>query len=365
MTVYDRHHPFFSKIKDRFRLNKEGSTRETWHFVLDLASSGIDYKPGDSIAILPQNDREEVEKILLHLGASGDESVQGVDTDPISIREHLRQRVNLAVPTKKLLLALNDFRFLGSDEVIKQVIATHNVEEVLSGHQMTYEHFLPLLSPLLPRFYSIASSKAYAGDEVHLTVARVQYEVSGKERRGVCSHFLCDQIDVEKQKVGIYLQPTRDFRLPANDETPIIMIGPGTGVAPFRAFMQEKLQHAKTKDNCWLYFGERHSATDFFYETFWQELVDAQMLRLDVAFSRDQKEKIYVQHRMWEKRKDFWKWLENGAVIYVCGNASHMAKDVDAMLHTIAESEGNMTHEKAREFVKKLRHEKRYIRDVY
>jgi sulfite reductase (NADPH) flavoprotein alpha-component len=200
---------------------------------------------------------------------------------------------------------------------------------------------------------------------VHLTVARVQYQVSGKERRGVCSHFLCDQMDVENQKVGVYLQSTRDFRLPPSAEIPIIMIGPGTGVAPFRAFMQERMKKCVSYDKNWLFFGERHSKTDFFYEDFWKELVTARVLRLDLAFSRDQEEKIYVQNRMWEKKEDFWKWLENGAVIYVCGNASHMAKDVDAMLHAIVESEGKMPSDKAREFVKKLRHDKRYIRDVY
>jgi sulfite reductase (NADPH) flavoprotein alpha-component len=213
--------------------------------------------------------------------------------------------------------------------------------------------------------YSIASSKKYVGDELHLTVARVRYTIDGREKRGICSHFLCDLAAENVPTVPVYLQQTRDFRLPIDDKVPIIMIGPGTGVAPFRAFMQERISKNAHSGKNWLFFGERNRATDFFYEEYWTELVSSGILRLDTAFSRDQQEKVYVQNRMWDAKEEFWKWLQDGAIIYVCGDASHMAKDVDLCLHKIVESEGKLDATGARDYVKVLRHEKRYIRDVY
>jgi len=354
---YTRQNPFYASIKSRACLNRvvdSEETRQTWHVELNLHDSGIQYVPGDSIAVLPENDLEQCENIISHLNAVGDELIDGVE-----LRDFLHKKVNIATPTRRLLEALQSPH--AEDE--KQFAKLHTVEETLKMHgPLPLDVFVKQLSPLLPRFYSIASSKQIVGEEVHLLVAYVNYTIEGKSRKGICSHYLCDQVEMGARTVPIYPHPTRDFRLPS-PEVPIIMIGPGTGVAPYRAFMQERLTQGAKKN--WLFFGERHRKQDFFYEEFWSECVRTGMLRLDCAFSRDQAEKVYVQHVMWEKRADLFKALEEGAALYVCGDAHHMAKDVDAMLHKIVESEGGKTVEAAREYVKGLRSAKRYLRDVY
>lgn len=364
LTPYTRHKPFLSRLTRRYCLNKTPSQRETWHIVLDLQGSGICYVPGDSIAILPKNDDQQIDHILAHIGATGNERV---GDDQVVLRDCLLHKVNIATAQKKLLIGLGS-HLLGkfNDAEIQEYLAENSVEEIVKNHSpVSYQELLPLLTPLLPRFYSIASSQAVVGDTVDLAVARVRYTIEEKERRGVCSHFLCDEVKEDETIIPVYLQPTRDFRLPVNDATPIIMIGPGTGVAPFRAFLQERVYRNPTAKNLnWLFFGERNRNNDFFYEDFWQEQLDAERLRLDLAFSRDQSEKIYVQHKMWHSRKEVWDWLENGAVMYVCGDATRMAKDVDAMLQQIIADQGK-SHEEVREYIKQLRQQKRYLRDVY
>lgn len=358
--MYDRHNPFLAKIKSRHVLNKEGASRETWHFVLDIHGSHIEYEPGDSIAIFPQNDHTKVMKILSYLDCSGQEMVGHTD-----LYNLLLKKVNLSQPTKKLIQALNHQVSFESDEAIKHYIENHDVEETLRGKALPYDVFVEKLSPLLPRFYSIASSRKASPHEIHLTVARVVYHSGGVERRGICSHFLCDQIGLNEPVVPIYLQKTRDFRLPDDDQAPIIMIGPGTGVAPFRAFMQERFSRGAGSLKSWLFFGERHEKTDFFYEEFWRSMEAIHLLKVDTAFSRDQEEKVYVQHKMWQKRKEFWQWLEEGAILYVCGDAGHMAKDVEQMLGAIIQVEGGLSPEATRDYIKSLRSLKRYLRDVY
>ena len=219
-----------------------------------------------------------------------------------------------------------------------------------------------MFAPLLPRFYSISSSQAVVGDEVHVTVARVRYELEGRKRLGICSHFLCDMMS-EDDTIPIYLQPTEHFLLPKDSATPIIMVGPGTGVAPFLAFMQQRVSQGSHGNN-WLFFGERHKEYDFFYESYWQELAQKGVLRLDCAFSRDTNEKVYVQHKLWAQRESIWKWLQEGAVFYVCGDISCMAKDVDKCLREIVQ-EQLKTDEATKAYIKMLRLEKRYLRDVY
>jgi sulfite reductase (NADPH) flavoprotein alpha-component len=358
--MYDRHHPFAASIVSRHCISGTEATRETWHFVLDISGSGIQYQPGDSIGIFPHNDTEKVEAILRHLGCSGDEVVGHTH-----LRDYLLKKVNFTTPTKKLLTALSHPILEAGDEALKHYVETHDVEETLRGTRLPYEVFIAQMSPLLPRFYSIASSQPVVGDEIHLTVARLFYHVNGKERRGICSHFLCDQARLHEKEISIFLQPTKDFRLPADNTAPIIMIGPGTGVAPFRAFMQERVHRGANPKTSWLFFGERHQKSDFFYEEYWKQLSDNQLLKIDTAFSRDQAHKVYVQDRMWEKKEELWQWLQSGATLYVCGDASHMAKDVEAMLLKIAEAEGKMSFDQARQYIKELRLSKRYLRDVY
>jgi sulfite reductase (NADPH) flavoprotein alpha-component len=215
----------------------------------------------------------------------------------------------------------------------------------------------------MPRFYSIASSPKVFPNEVHLTVAFLQYEANGQIHTGVGSHFLCCQAEVELTPVPIYVQPSHHFTLP-DPNTAMILIGPGTGIAPFRAFLQERLATQAPGLN-WLFFGERNRATDFYYSDFWLQLEKQGRIRLDLAFSRDQPQKIYVQHKILEHKKSFWDWIQQGSWIYVCGDAENMAKDVDAALQQIAREEGQLSEEDARLYIKSLRTEKRYLLDVY
>jgi sulfite reductase (NADPH) flavoprotein alpha-component len=373
--MYDRLNPYQSKIVERYRLNKEGSTKETWHVALDLKGSGISYRPGDSIAIYSQNHPHLVTGILASLAYTGSEEVLDSRTNKTdSIKEWLSSRANLSKPTKKLLVELaarTKDETLSSllqpelEAALDTFLESWNVPELLSSYQVAFsaQELTQLIAPMLPRFYSIASSQRHVPEIIHLTVSHVRYTVQGKPRLGVCSHFLCDM--EHDGPVPIYVQPTRDFLLPEDNQQPIIMIGPGTGVAPFRAFMQERIHRGEYTRKNWLFFGERHSAFDFFYEEYWQELVANDQMQLDAAFSRDGHEKVYVQHKMWENREKLWAWIQEGAKIYVCGDASSMAKDVDACLQKIISTVGALSEEQTRAYMTALRKEKRYLRDVY
>ena len=357
---YDRQNPFHSKVVSRYRLNATDSSKETWHIVLDLKGSNISYRPGDSIAIYPENDDHSVQKILEAQNISPDASVEDPRTGQnMTFLQWLTKKANLSKPTTKLLEAV------GLNE---EMAALYTVPELLQEHPGKFSsasELMPHLAPLLPRFYSISSSQMSVGDEVHCTIANVRYEVNNKPRVGVCSHYLCSMLEERLSKVAVYIQPTKDFILPEDNMVPIIMIGPGTGVAPFRAFMQERLHRGAHTDKNWLFFGERHEKQDFFYQEYWNTLVKQGHLRLDAAFSRDQEHKVYVQHKMWENRKELWQYLQDGAKLYVCGDANRMAKDVDAMLQQIASSEGGLSVDEAKAYFTALRKEKRYLRDVY
>lgn len=372
--TYDRANPYKSRILSRYRLSGPGSTKETWHVVLDLEGSNISWRPGDSIAIYPENDLSVVEGILKSQSWSPDAVVVDEKTkESLSIVSYLCTRANLAKPTKRLIQALAERcpavfgPMIEHDDACLACIEAHSVDELLGmapGSFASPQELILCIAPLLPRFYSIASSRAHVGNQVHCTVSYVAYSVQNKSRVGVCSHFLCRLADIGSTPVGVYIQPTKDFILPESTTTPLIMIGPGTGVAPFVAFMQERMQRSEECRN-WLFFGERQRAHDFYYEEFWGELVQTGKLRLDTAFSRDASEKEYVQHKMWACRQELWQWLENGARIYVCGDASRMAKDVDHMLQQIVSSQTGMSEESAKAFCNTLRKEKRYLRDVY
>jgi sulfite reductase (NADPH) flavoprotein alpha-component len=250
-------------------------------------------------------------------------------------------------------------------ENLKNYLAVHEVWDLLEGNpEVTFspQELCNLLLPLLPRFYSVASAPKVVGEEVHLTVAFFEYESEGEKRRGVCTHYLCNLVPMYESVVPVYVQPSNGFTLPSDPNVPIIMIGPGTGVAPYRGFMQERM-HFSSRN--WLFFGEWNRSYDFFYEDFWRELEFKKKLRMDLAFSRDQAHKIYVQHRMLEHAEEFFRWLEDGAYVYVCGDKKRMAPDVDAALHQIVKTCGNMDEAGAKAYVKKLRTDKRYLRDVY
>jgi len=373
---YDKDSPFLSTIIQRYCINKPQSTKQTWHIALDISDSHIRYRPGDSIGICPQNDLQEVLRVLESLGYTGDEEVTKAGSERLCLLEFLLKKANLAFPTKKLLrelAACGAVCFVPllepdkSDEC-RVFLQKHTVWELLqqcSEIRLDVQLFVELLSPLLPRFYSIASSQSVHPNEVHLLVSKISYEVEGKKRVGVCSDFLCQRTKVADDAVGIYLQKTRDFLLPNENHTPIVMIGPGTGVAPFRAFLQQRCEQGFSTDKNWLFFGERQKAFDFIYEEYWTDLQTKGVLRLNTAFSRDQKEKVYVQDTMWQERKELFKWLSEGAILYVCGDASRMAKDVEAMLQQIISSEGQMPPDEAKAYLSSLRKQKRYLRDVY
>jgi sulfite reductase (NADPH) flavoprotein alpha-component len=361
------------------RLTGPQSEKITRHHEISLGGSGVTYAPGDALGALPANDPALVDDILRALGASGDEPVPtpGGGTTPIG--KALTSIYNITVPTRRLIEKMAtmggaDLRPLldkTNAEPLKHYLAAwneaHDVLDVLTEHphiRLTPVEFIETLRKMLPRLYSVASSLRAHPDAVHLLVVSVRYCVRGRERQGVCSTWLAERWEVGTT-AELYLQnQQKHFAMPASSDTPMIMIGPGTGLAPFRAFIEERRAQGASGRN-WLFFGEQRRASDFFYE---DELTGYErdgLLRLDLAFSRDQAHKVYVQHRMRERGRDLWAWLENGAEIFVCGDKERMAADVDRELHAIAETHGGLSPEHAHHYVEHLRSTKRYKRDVY
>jgi len=335
---------------------------------LEVEPGAFPYKVGDSIGILPQNDPEEISAILHKIGRAGDEPIlDPKENASLSLRDYLTHKANVSrvhAPFYRLLNPQDPLLLPENKGKLAELLHTHSLLDLLSRNPLTeLSHFTKLM-PLLPRFYSIANSARVFPGEIHLTVAYVSYISNGQERKGIGSYFLCNFANLSETPVPIYLQPSNHFTLPEDPSASIILVGPGTGVAPFRAFLQERIALSAPGRN-WLFFGERHRASDFYYEPFLTDLASQGRLRLDLAFSRDSSEKTYVQHKMYEERKSLWAWLQEGAYFYVCGDAEEMAKDVDAMLHRIAREVGSLTDEDARRFVKKLRADKRYLADVY
>ena len=383
--IYDKTHPFLATITHRYPLCKKGSDKNVVHVVLNLKGSGIKYLVGDSIAVQPFNDPEVVKLTIQAMGATGNETILDKHTkEPWSLQEFLKRKANLSDLSRKLLGELANrqtdaqkkerlSRILHEEqrEAFKEYQGAHEVWDALAENReavFSPQDLCYLLQPLLPRFYSIASSMHAVGEEVHLTVAELRYVTNNQERWGACTHYLCSLAPLHEASIPIYLHPSNGFTLPANTAADIIMVGPGTGIAPFRGFMQErelqKSQGIETGSN-WIFFGERHRTSEFFYEEEWERWIQSGFLRLDTAFSRDQKHKIYVQHRMLEHGQELFRLIERGAYFYVCGDAHRMAKDVDAALHQIMQQHGGLNEQAAKEYVKKLKMEKRYLRDVY
>lgn len=379
--AYNKTHPFLAALVERSALSRPGSEKNTYHIVLDLRDSGISYQVGDSVAVQPFNDPDVVEKTLAALKADGSEKVVSKHTgEPYTLRDYLYKKANLSEVPRKLISELSQRQvdpqkkvrleslFLeGQKEMLKEYQAAHEVwDALMENAEVTFspQEFCLLLQPLLPRFYSIASAQAVVGDKVHLTVAELVYVTNDYVRRGTCTHYLCNIAPMHEFTIPVYIQPSQGFTLPEKKGVPVIMVGPGTGVAPFRAFMQERLARGDAGNN-WLFFGERHRQLNFFYEEYWQELIEQGQLRLETAFSRDQENKIYVQHRMLENGPELFSWLDQGGYFYVCGDAHRMAKDVDATLLQIVQIHGKCSEVAAKDYVKKMKAEKRYLRDVY
>lgn len=375
MKMYSRAHPHLSFVKERELLTGISSTKKTFHIVLDTKNWGSEYKVGDSIGTLPANDPGEVDLILKEMDATGDEVVLDHRLhEMVSIRQFLLTRANLTKVNRSFISLLAEkeisrsiFAHLLDSENkahLAEFLHMHTVRELVQKGPVTPAELAKVAMPLLPRFYSIANSSQVFPDEIHLLVAYVQYHLNGQTRRGVGSHFLCDLAEIGSTHVPIYVQPSNHFTLPADPSASIILIGPGTGVAPYRAFLQERIAVQSTGRN-WLFFGERNQSSDYYYESFWSDLVKQGRLRLDLAFSRDSQEKAYVQHKMYEQKRSLWQWIDEGAYFYVCGNAENMAKDVESTLQRIVKEEGGYSEDGAIQYVKKMRQEKRYLVDVY
>jgi len=377
ITDYSRANPFPARLKTNRRLNRDGSQKDTRHFEIVLEGSGLSYEAGDALGVVPTNCPALVEEALATLGFSGDESLDGPDGIPFTIHHQLSTALVITAPppslvkeaatrssNAELLALLEPANKAGLD----QWLYGRDVVDVLKacpGAKFTPAELAGLLRKLQPRLYSISSSpKAHPG-EVHLTVAAVRYDAHGRSRKGVCSCWLADRVALGETPVPVFVQKSHGFRLPEDLSKPVIMVGPGTGIAPFRAFLEERRATGASGRN-WLFFGDQQRASDFLYEdelTGWSK--DGLLTRLDLAFSRDQAEKVYVQDRMREHAGELWRWLEEGAHFYVCGDAKRMAKDVDAMLHAVIENAGGKTREQAAEYVAALKSAKRYQRDVY
>jgi sulfite reductase (NADPH) flavoprotein alpha-component len=355
------------------RLMTEGSDKETRHFELSLQASGLEYLPGDSLGVLPTNCEEVVSDLLGAVGLTGKETVE-VGGENLVLQDALMNRLACTVLSKIQIKKFNEcaqsdklndlLQIPNKDALVDYMWGRELIDLFLEFPQsgMSAQDFVGLLRPMPPRLYSIASSLSAHPEEVHLTVAVVRYEGHGRERKGVCSSYLAERVG---QTIPCYLHPNKNFKLPEDSSTPIIMVGPGTGIAPFRAFVEERQATGATGKN-WLFFGDRSEKTDYLYRQEWADYQKSGILHeLDLAWSRDQAEKVYVQHKMLEKKKELWSWLSDGAVFYVCGDASRMAKDVDQALRTIAQEEAAMNEEEAGVWVKGLQKERRYLKDVY
>jgi sulfite reductase (NADPH) flavoprotein alpha-component len=373
---WSRKNPFPARLLANRKLNGDGSGKEVRHYEISLAGSGLNYEAGDALGVLPVNCGELVGELLAALGCDGEEAVKTPDGAETSLRLALAQHYDITKPSADLLKACAERGAAGGElaalldparrEDLKKFLWGREIIDVVGGLAKPFvaSEIVGLLKKMQPRLYSISSSPKAHPDEVHLTVAAVRYDGWGRARKGVCSTFLADRCG-ESTQVPVFVQTSHGFRLPANGETPVIMCGPGTGIAPFRAFLEERRATAARGMN-WLFFGDQKRSTDFLYREQLEGWVsDGHLARLDLAFSRDQAEKIYVQTRMLESAAELWSWLENGAHFYVCGDASRMAKDVDAALHQIAQTAGGLSQDAAAEYVAKLKTEKRYQRDVY
>jgi sulfite reductase (NADPH) flavoprotein alpha-component len=378
-SAFSRKNPFPAPLQVNRKLTLEGSEKDTRHFELNLAGSGLVYECGDSIGVFPKNDPALAQEILHALHMSGDETVPGNDGAPKPLRAALIEDYQITQPSKNFIQAIAE-RGGEASAFLREMmdpLRKHDLEEYLwgleyidflEGHQsvhFTPEEFVKLLRKLQPRLYSIASSQKAFPAEVHLTIAIVRYTSHGRERKGVASTFLAERVG-DTGRVPVFVHTAKGFRLPEDGNTPIIMVGPGTGVAPFRAYLQDrKATGAKGKN--WLFFGEQRRGSDFLYEAEFTALqAEGVLTRLDTAFSRDQAHKVYVQNRLMENAAEVWKWIDQeGAHFFVCGDAARMAKDVDAALLKIVETEGGKTPEEAAAYVEELKKTKRYKRDVY
>ena len=372
-SIWNRKNPYPAKVSVNKLLSGPSSGKEIRHYEIDLADSGLTYETGDALNVMPINDGVLVKKLTERLSVDHDIVLEGQEK---SIADLLTHQYEISTPSRNLIAAVEaqakheKFSHVlknGDKEALADFLWGKDTLDLLNLNSeitFTADEFLGLLKPLQHRAYSISSSPSKHLGSVHLTVASVRWREEGRDHLGVCSTFLADRVTANGT-AGVFVSPNKAFRIPANDDAPMIMVGPGTGVAPFRAFLEERqMRGAKGKN--WLFFGDQTRDSDFIYE---QQLLEMQAVgvlsRLDLAFSRDQKEKIYVQNKMHECSVELYQWLEKGAYFYVCGDATRMAKDVDQALRDIVATQANLSADQATDYVNNLKREKRYLRDVY
>ncbi|NDL61212.1 NADPH-dependent assimilatory sulfite reductase flavoprotein subunit [Acerihabitans arboris] len=371
-TPYTKDQPLVATLATSQKITSRSSLKEVRHIEIDLGDSGLRYQPGDALGVWYENDPALVDELLTLLWLDGGQTVT-VETQAMTLAEALRAHFEL---TQNTAVIVGKYAALARDEALLALTvdkerlqhyaqSTPIVDMVRQAPvELGADQLLAILRPLAPRLYSIASSQAEASDEVHITVGVVRYEVDGRPRTGGATGYLADRL-AEDDGVRIFIEHNNNFRLPADPDAPVIMIGPGTGIAPFRAFMQQREADGATGKN-WLFFGNPHFTDDFLYQVEWQRYKKEGLLtEIDLAWSRDRPEKIYVQDRLRQKGAEVWRWIEQGAHIYVCGDANRMAKDVEQALLDVVAEHGGMDTGQADEFLSELRIERRYQRDVY
>ncbi|ANC41110.1 sulfite reductase subunit alpha [Hafnia alvei] len=371
-SPYSKESPLTASLAVKQKITGRNSDKDVRHIEIDLGESGLSYQPGDALGVWYHNDPDLVEEIIGLIWRTGDETVT-LNDQTMTLREALTERLEL---TQNTTVIVEKYAVLSRDERLIELLADkHQLQQYAqttplpdmirqAPADLDADQLVALLRPLTPRLYSIASSQEEVGSEVHITVGVVRYEVDGRARTGGASGYLADRLE-EDGELRVFIEHNDNFRLPANPQTPVIMIGPGTGIAPFRAFIQQRAAEGAEGLN-WLFFGNPHFTEDFLYQVEWQRFVkDGVLSRIDLAWSRDQKHKVYVQDKLREQGAEVWRWIEQGAHIYVCGDANRMAKDVEQALLVLLAEHGGMDAEQADEFLSELRVERRYQRDVY
>ncbi|MFC3023768.1 assimilatory sulfite reductase (NADPH) flavoprotein subunit [Vibrio zhugei] len=369
---YSRQSPFSATLLTQQKITGRQSDKTVKHIEIDLEGSGIHYQPGDALGVWYENDPQLVDTILNELQLDGEQTVV-VQGESLSLRQALIAKYEVTASNPQWIRHIAQYtdntqlhQLVTDPDGLRHYAANKQIVEVLQEFPITVdaEQWLASLRQLTPRLYSIASSQSEVEEEVHLTVGLVEYDVDGQVHQGGASSFLTERLE-EGDTLSVFVEHNTNFKLPDDDTTLVIMIGPGTGIAPFRSFLQERDDRQATGAN-WLFFGDRTFTQDFLYQVEWQKYLKSGLLtRMDVAFSRDQQEKIYVQHRLLEQAETVWQWLQDGAYLYVCGDANRMAKDVHEALVLVAQQQGELSREDAEEFVNELRKAKRYQRDVY
>jgi sulfite reductase (NADPH) flavoprotein alpha-component len=374
-SAYNRKNPFPAKMRVNRIVTSLDSSKETRHYEISIAGSGLSYEAGDALCVIPNNCPELVANIIKALGCTGSEQ-EPVASELMSLSDALQSHFEIKLPSKELVeeiakrsgdQELNNILSSGDKDQLSNYLWGRDTLDLLlqfPNAEFSAAEFIALLKPLQHRAYSISSSGKAHPDTVHLTVASVRYDAHGRDHKGVCSTYLADLVG-EETDVRVFFTPNNNFRVPNDNSLPMIMVGPGTGIAPFRAFLQER-EFRKANGKNWLLFGDRNASTDFIYREEIEAMQSSGLLtRLDLAFSRDQEEKIYVQDRMKQSGAELWAWLEQGGYFFVCGDAYRMAKDVDKALHEVIQQHGNKTLLEAVDYVNQLKKDKRYVRDVY